>query len=184
MMHAEMKDGSSKPLALLCAIEGSLRSLGHTLAPPVLRVALALPFFRSGKTRWDGFPHLAFATPFLFEDVFKLHLLGHAFSLPSPVVTAYVVAVAEIVLPTLLVLGLATRQAALGLLIMTGVIQLVAPDGWANFHLYWAAIALAILALGPGKLSLDFAMQVAARNRRQLSITEKDQPVVSWKQQQ
>ncbi len=28
---------------------------GMAVAPPVARVALALPFFRSGLTRWDGF---------------------------------------------------------------------------------------------------------------------------------
>lgn len=39
----------------------------------------------------------------------------------------------------LLVIGLATRFSALGLLIMTGVIQLVVPEAWANFHLPWAA---------------------------------------------
>ncbi len=38
---------------------------------------------------------------------------------------------------------------------MTGVIQLVFPDGWMNFHLYWAALALAVMALDPGALSLD-----------------------------
>ena len=52
------------------------------------------------------------------------------------------------------VLGLATRFAALGLLLMTGVIQLVVPDGWANFHLPSAAMAIAIMPLGPGLLSL------------------------------
>jgi putative oxidoreductase len=38
---------------------------------------------------------------------------------------------------------------------MTGVIQLVFPDGWANFHLYWASLAVGIMAIGPGALSLD-----------------------------
>jgi hypothetical protein len=52
------------------------------------------------------------------------------------------------------VLGLATRFATLGLLLMTGVIQLVVPDGWANFHLPSAAMAIAIMPLGPGLLSL------------------------------
>ena len=45
--------------------------------------------------------------------------------------------------------------AALGLLLMTSVIQLVVPDGWANFHLPSAAMAIAIIPLGPGLLSLD-----------------------------
>jgi len=35
------------------------------------------------------------------------------------------------------------------------VIQLVYPDGWANFHLYWAAMTLGLMAFGPGALSLD-----------------------------
>ena len=47
---------------------------------------------------------------------------------------------------------------------MTAVIQLVVPDAWVNFHLPWAAMALAILALGAGKLSLDhFISNVRAR---------------------
>ena len=38
---------------------------------------------------------------------------------------------------------------------MTAVIQLTYPDGWQNFHLPWAAMALAIMAFGPGAFSLD-----------------------------
>jgi putative oxidoreductase len=38
---------------------------------------------------------------------------------------------------------------------LTAIIQLTYPDGWANFHLYWAAMALAILTFGPGAISLD-----------------------------
>jgi putative oxidoreductase len=63
------------------------------------------------------------------------------------------------VLPVLLVIGLATRFSALALLVMTGVIQLVVPEGWANFHLPWAGLALAIIALGPGALSLDHLLE-------------------------
>jgi putative oxidoreductase len=53
---------------------------------------------------------------------------------------------------------LGTRTAAIGLLIMTAVIQLTIPEGWANFHLPWAAMAVAILALGPGRFSLDWLL--------------------------
>ena len=38
---------------------------------------------------------------------------------------------------------------------MTAIIQLTYPDGWANLHLYWAAMALAIITFGPGAVSLD-----------------------------
>ncbi len=136
------------------ALNGLTRLAGLA-APPVMRIALALPFLRSGLTRWDDFPTLSAGTLYLFDEQFSLHLFGHDVALPAPDQLAWLTAVAELVLPALLLLGLGTRLAALGLLLMTGVIQLVVPDGWANFHLYWAALALGIVALGAGPLSLD-----------------------------
>jgi len=132
-----------------------LGRLALLVAPPVLRVALAMPFFRSGLTRWDGFLSLSPSAAYLFEEEFKLHIFGATFDFPMPLVVAHITGTAEIILPILLVLGLGTRFAALGLLVMTGVIQLVVPDGWANFHLPWAAMALGLIALGPGPLSFD-----------------------------
>ncbi len=137
------------------AVTPRLEKIGYVAAPPVLRIALALPFFRSGLTRWDGFLSLSAGTIFLFQEQFKLHIFGALYSFPAPVLSAFIVGIAEIVLPVLLVLGFMTRFTAAGLLVMTGVIQLVYPDGWVNFHLYWAAIGLAIIALGPGGLSVD-----------------------------
>jgi putative oxidoreductase len=134
---------------------GRLSAIAFVLAPPILRIALALPFLRSGLTRWDGFLSLSPGTLYLFQEQFKLHIFGSLYGFPAPDRIAFLVGIAEIVLPVLLLAGLATRFAALGLLIMTGVIQLVFPEGWTNFHLYWAAIALAIISLGPGALSLD-----------------------------
>lgn len=132
-----------------------LAQVALVVAPPLLRVALALPFFKSGLTKWDGFLSLSPAASFLFEDEFKLHIFGHAYDFPFPAAFAYFDGIAEIVLPVLLILGGATRFSALALLVMTGVIQLVVPEGWANFHLPWAALAVALMALGPGKLSVD-----------------------------
>ncbi len=139
-------------------LTSSLASVAAILAPPILRVALAIPFFKSGLTRWDGFLSLSPSTAFLFENMFKLHILGAEYPFPAPIAIAHLVGIAEITLPILLILGLGTRFVALGLLIMTGVIQLVVPDGWQNFHLPWAAIALAIIALGPGRFSIDSAV--------------------------
>jgi putative oxidoreductase len=139
---------------------------GYAIAPPVLRIALAVPFFRSGLTKWDGFLSLSPAAVFLFEDEFKLHIFGATYNFPVPEVVAFIDGVAEIVLPALLVAGLATRLSALGLLVMTGVIQLVVPDAWANFHLPWAGLALALIALGPGPVSLDYFIDNALSNRR------------------
>jgi putative oxidoreductase len=146
----------------IASVENAMRDVSKWLArvalvvaPPVLRIALAVPFLKSGLTKWDGFLSLSPAATFLFEDEFKLHIFGQAYDFPLPTVFAYLDGIAEIVLPVLLVIGLATRFSALALLVMTGVIQLVVPEGWANFHLPWAGLALAIIALGPGALSLD-----------------------------
>jgi putative oxidoreductase len=37
---------------------------------------------------------------------------------------------------------------------MTLVIQLTVPDGWP-LHVTWAAMALGIMAWGPGRIALD-----------------------------
>ena len=136
-------------------LDRRLSVIAAAVAPLMLRAALAVPFFKSGLTRWDGFLRLKASTVYLFADIFRLHLLVGTYAIPAPVVVATLTGIAEITLPILLVLGLATRFAALGLLAMTGVIELVVPSGWANFHLPWASIALAIMALGPGPISLD-----------------------------
>ncbi|MGH8255235.1 MAG: DoxX family protein [Steroidobacteraceae bacterium] len=144
--------------ALAAALAAALRRLGWlatAIAPPLMRVALAVPFFRSGLTKWDGWLALSPAAQYLFEQQFKLHLFGHLYAYPFPDILAYIDGVAEIALPVLLVIGLATRLSALGLLIMVAVIQLTVPSAWANFHLPWAGLAVGILALGPGALSLD-----------------------------
>jgi putative oxidoreductase len=135
-----------------------MAKVAFVFAPLVLRIALALPFFKSGLTKWDGFLSLAPTASYLFEEEFKLHIFGRLYDLPAPDALAFVSGLAEIALPILLVLGLATRFSALGLLCMTAVIQLIVPEGWANFHLPWAAMALALIAIGPGRFSLDHSM--------------------------
>lgn len=143
-------------LDLIRSLEyGVGRLIPPSLASLIARFALAVPFFKSGLTRWDAPFKLSDATVFLFTEEFKLHLFGQTYAYPFPAVLGFLTACAEIALPILLVLGLGTRFAALGLLVMTAMIQLTIPDGWANFHLPWAALACSILALGPGKIALD-----------------------------
>ena len=56
---------------VLAMLDGMAKA-ASLVAPPLLRVALALPFLRSGLTRWDGFLSLSAGTVFLFEEQFKL----------------------------------------------------------------------------------------------------------------
>lgn len=126
-----------------------------SLASLALRFGLAVPFFKSGLTKWDGFLHLSDTPVLLFTEEFKLHLFGGTYAYPFPALMAWGSSIGEIVLPLLLAFGLFTRFAALGILFMTALIQLTIPDGWANFHLPWAAMALALIVIGPGKAALD-----------------------------
>ena len=109
------------------------------------RVAVAPLFFISGRGKVAGLT-VTDSTVFLFE---------HEFGLPMPVAAAHLAALAENVLPILLVAGFATRLSALALFVMTVVIQLVYPGGFWNHHLLWFFLLLFIMARGPGCVSLD-----------------------------
>jgi len=153
---------SANPLA---RFTGALFGLAPiSLTTLVLRVALALPFLRAGQTDWDGWFTLSFGVKARFADL-RLHWFGAEYPFPEPDLMALAASVAEVALPALLIVGLGTRYAALGLLVMTGVIQLCFPDGWANFHLYWASLALAVVTFGPGKIALDYVLGLDRSSR-------------------
>jgi putative oxidoreductase len=128
-----------------------------TLVQLVTRFALAVPFWRSGILKWDGFLKLSDTAVTLFSDEFMLHLPGGPYHYPMPSVMAFLSGCGEVTFPVLLVLGLGTRFAALGLLLMTCIVELTVPDGWP-IHLTWAAMALALIAHGAGKISLDHVL--------------------------
>ena len=132
-----------------------------SLVQLVLRFALAVPFWRSGILKWDGFLQLNDTAVTLFTDEFRLHLPGGPYPFPAPTAMAFLSGCGEIAFPVLLVLGLGARFAALGLLFMTLIVELTIPDGWP-IHITWAAMALAIMAYGPGKFSLDHLLERVA----------------------
>ena len=142
-------------MSFIASIENALtRHVPDSLVSLALRFGLAVPFFKSGLTKWSGIGQLSDSAILLFEEEFKFHILGKIYDYPFPKLMAYGAGVAEILCPLLLALGLFGRLAAFGMLIMTAVIQLTIPDGWP-IHLTWAAMALALLVLGSGRLSLD-----------------------------
>lgn len=121
--------------------------IGWALPALALRLFPAWVFFASGRTKVEGLT-IKPATYFLFEHEYALPLI-------PPHLAAVGATLAEHLLPVLLVLGLMTRGAALGLLGMTITIQVfVYPGAWAT-HGLWAACLLALVARGPGALSLD-----------------------------
>lgn len=128
-----------------------LNALGDRIPLDILllaaRVFPAVVFWQSARTKVEGFA-IKDSTWFLFEHVYALPLIPHTWA-------AVLATVAEHVLPVLLVLGLLSRLSALGLLVMTAVIQIfVFPEVWVT-HGLWATALLAVLALGPGRVSAD-----------------------------
>lgn len=155
MPIAQVSKPAKRLASLVLRANDWLAKLPPSLPLFALRLALAIPFLKSGLTKWDGFLHLSAGAHYLFEEEFRLHFLGGEFPYPFPTAVAFGAGLAEILLPILLVLGLATRFAALGLLGMTAIIQLTVPEGWINFHLPWAAMALSLVVFGGGRLGLD-----------------------------
>lgn len=82
----------------------------------------------------------------LFKDDFAIPLLP-----AEP--AAYLATAGELVLPVLLILGLFTRFSALGLLVMTLVIQFFVFD--LSQHYVWMAALGLLVGYGGSKLSLD-----------------------------
>jgi putative oxidoreductase len=113
----------------------------------IVRVGVADVFWRSGQTKVSGW-HVTETTIQLFRDEYKVPLL-------PPELAAYLAAIQEHLFSFLLVIGLASRLSALGLLGVTAVIQtFVYPENWPD-HLLWAGCLLYVLARGPGAISLD-----------------------------
>ena len=131
----------------------------QSLTMLVLRVALAIPFWYSGLTKWDGFLNLSFGARTLFAEEYKLHIFGAEIPFPMPDLFATLAGIGEVAFPVLLVLGIGARYAALALIGMTLIVQLTEPDGWA-IHLTWAAMELAIVTFGPGKIALDYLLGI------------------------
>lgn len=151
----------------------------QTLFQPILLLALrwqiGCVFLLSGMTKWMG--------PFDFNegtyDIFLYEFFcpevkrPGALFLCDPTTMDYadgsamigfieflalMAGILEIILPVLLIIGLFTRFAALGLIGMIAFIQLaVFPswDHWVNPASWWFAMAAVLLIIGPGKFSLD-----------------------------
>ena len=60
-----------------------------SLVQLVMRVALAVPFWKSGILKWDGFLKLSDVAVTLFTDEFMIHLPGGPYHYPMPTVMAF-----------------------------------------------------------------------------------------------
>lgn len=117
------------------------------------RLGIAGVFFLSARTKVDGVITLKEQTFTLFQYEYNLPLL-------PPNIAAYLATYAEHILSIALVLGIMTRLSAVGLLVMTLVIQVfVYPDAWPT-HLVWAGPLLYLIGRGGGALSVDRVLRI------------------------
>lgn len=124
------------------------RVLPESLLLLVARSGAAAIFWLSGRTKVEG-------TLTITDTTYELFRSEYALPLVDPEIAAHAATYSEHFFPILLVLGLATRPAALALLGMTATIQIfVYPDAWPT-HLSWAGLLLPLIAKGGGALSLD-----------------------------
>jgi putative oxidoreductase len=156
------KSSGGSPVARLVDVAiGLFERIPNTLIALVARFSIAAVFWNSGQTKVQGFvvnlvsgeftlgwPRLSDSALALFQDEYKLPFI-------PPELAAPMAATAEHVLPLLILMGLGTRFAALGLLGMTLVIQLFVYPGAYATHGTWAALLLYLMARGPGMLSVD-----------------------------
>ena len=168
---------ASRPRSLVGAVVESFTAacsfIPYALVALGLRLVMARVFFLDGQTRIDG-PRVPLNVhDFDLSVVLPLHVKAETFTtfltqyaaVPvPPMLGAYLVSYAEFILPIMLVLGLGTRFAALGMLIMTALIQVyVMPQALWSVHVYWASILMVLLALGPGQISVDAIIRFVTR---------------------
>ena len=132
---------------LIARFNENCDSIPHWLLAVIARVGVATVFWRSARTKVDGFS-IKDSTFFLFENEYALPLIPPEFA-------AYMATIAEHVFPILLVVGLASRLSAAALLLMTIVIQVfVYPSAWP-VHILWVMGLAYVIGRGPGPLALD-----------------------------
>jgi uncharacterized membrane protein YphA (DoxX/SURF4 family) len=143
----------------------------YALAALALRLVVARVFFINGQSMIDG-PRLPISLPDLvslahlkldidfstaftisvllpFElkaSTFEMFLTHYAAVPMPPVFAAYLASYASFILPIM---------PALGLLIMTAMINLVMPEAFWTSHAAWGAMLLVLLSQGAGEISLD-----------------------------
>lgn len=167
------------------------QGIPDSLISLLARIGLFSPFFFSGLSKTDqsaSFPGN------LLPNENTIYQFVNDFGLPFPELSAYAATIGEVVLPILLVIGLATRFSALALIVMVVVINIVdtqmamAADWYAweywkevlkgiyGKHALWLAALLILVKQGAGVFSLDFIISKMANSdagyQRQFSTSD------------
>ncbi len=129
-----------------------IQEWGGSLFSLAIRLFVSWQFFKAGLLKlqdWDS-------TLSLFKEEYTVPFL-------SPEFAAVIGAGGEVLLPILLVLGIFSRPAALGLFCVNAMAVISYPQLWSfecpaalNDHLYWGLLLGALFFFGPGRFSFDY----------------------------
>ncbi len=125
----------------------------------MVRLYLLKIFFQSGLTKIQSWQS-------------TIDLFAYEYSVPflPPEIAAYMGTAGELVLPVLILVGLMTRPAAIGLFILNAVAAYAyALTDFYNFtgmldHILWGAMILVYVLYGPSPLSIDNLLSKKADN--------------------
>lgn len=146
--------------------------LPYALVALGLRLLMARAFFFDGQSRITGSLVSLDVYNFNFSAVLPMQAKAETLSafataypplMVPPAIAAYALSYAEFALPIMLVLGFATRFAALGLLLVTAVQFYLMPSALWTTQVYWAGILLVLMSRGAGQLSIDNIIRMIAR---------------------
>lgn len=125
----------------------------------MLRLYLLKVFFQSGLTKIQS-----------WQSTIDLFAYEYSVPLLPPEVAAVMGTAGELILPVLILVGLMTRPAALGLFVLNAVAAYAyALTDFYNFtgmldHILWGAMILVYVLYGPSPLSIDSLLSKKMNN--------------------
>ena len=143
---------------LLSPINKLLAAIPEWVVNLAMRLVIFKVFWFAVQTKISGLTiagqHFAFWN--ITDNTFLLFDFEYGIPYLPTTLSAYMGTFGEFFLSLMILFGLLTRFAALGLLVMTLVIQFfVYPDAWWSVHVYWVLPLLYLMKNGGGRLSID-----------------------------
>jgi len=128
------------------------------------RVSAARIFYESGRTKAQSVWGEGYLTINDFQETLFAEEYGITFI--EPTMLAQAALYAETLFPLMLLFGVGARLSSAFLIGMTIFIQVFVYPSHFMEHVTWAVMLLAVLILGPGKLSLDHYLHAALKSEK------------------
>lgn len=155
MLLLRKLDTATKNISALCP---------EALISIVIRVSVFLIFWKAAQSKISGMEVFGQKLAFwnVTDSTIMLFKYEYAIPLIPAEIAAYMATFGEFFLSLFILLGITTRISALGLLIMTAVIQFMVyfPFEYWQTHLLWVGLLLYLLKNGSGSLSLDNIIKI------------------------